>query len=761
MFERPGTYQVNLTVNDFQGNATTAFTTISVSDPEVVFHPSNGGYTWCVSNNGDFSGCPTSDPRYHISDYSQIFETATLCLGLGDSNNFYPPHGPRRVLLKRGQTHVGLNHHGACLPYTDGAYDSEPLMLAAFGQGPDPILQAPVTGQPDPQGYLFGYYAGPRAGTTVTGISFKGLYDASTGLGEYLGAGLLLWGDSLHNATIYRNTFSGFNLNVDLRSEDPSYAIIADNVSTNWQNFGFFGSVPYAAVLGNLIEQNPNTLAANWDGKGEWCRQNGICGSQWPDHGAMRVGQSTHLVLSYNNLTSRNSWIGYGAQPSLRFGSEGPNDVTHSIISHNRLMPGGGSGGDSGGNHLAAGNVTNVIWDSNQVILQQGDYYGNCFQTQFGGTLYQNNTCLKLPANREFPRFGASGFLQSMFVVLNPGPLNESTIAIPNRYYNNALISLDEKPQDQYTTEYDDAFLVVYAGGSTPTATPYRFDVKNNIVAAPQLANFISYWFYNHSFAQPPTGYPAAISAERNFFSVAQHRTSPDRYFNYPWDFWGPSGQGSNTTADPELASIPTACRPALAKQLDVAGATLSGDGLRSYVTKTGANFGGSKVLRGSYVSVASSSSGLHLYEGINVLGSSGDTITLVHDIRQDRTRSAQIDLKVTYSPSTASKIYVWDNSVFSVGNTVTYDMEATPRSVTAVGSDGEGQYVSISPSLADRATSYICKWAAGVTPGLNLHLAPSSPARDSGYAVPVFGDYNQTPRPSGLSWDVGVFEDE
>lgn len=92
-----------------------------------------------------------------------------------------------------------------------------------------------------------------------------------------------------------------------------------------------------------------------------------------------------------------------------------------------------------------------------------------------------------------------------MFTVTNPGPLNEWTIALPNHYYNNALISLDEKPN--YQPDYDPAFLDIYAGGYTRTATPYRFDLKNNIVKAPQLANFVSYWYFNHAADQPPTQY--------------------------------------------------------------------------------------------------------------------------------------------------------------------------------------------------------------------------------------------------------------
>ncbi len=767
VFVSPGIYRVNLTVNDFQGNVSTASTEITVADPEVVFSPANGGYTWCVSANGDFSGCPTSDPKFHLTDYTSIFEYATLCLGLGNLGDFYPPLGPRRVLLKRGQTYVGSNRHGACLPYTEGRYDSFPIMLGAFGQGTDPVVQAPRTGQAIAPGYIFGTYAGPRAGTIISGISFKGLYDASTGLGEATGACLQLWGDSLHNSTIYRNSFSGCELNIDLRSDDPSYMVVADNVSTNWHNFGIFGNIPYGVVLANSIEQNPDTLSVNWDGKDGWCRNGGWCTADFPDHGAGRFGASTHAVICHNNLTSRNSWIGLGAQPSLRFGSEGRHDVTNAIICNNRLLPGAGSGGDSNGIQDPAGNVTDLIWEGNLVVLQHGDYFGSCFGTAFGGTTYRNNVCLKLPTNVEFPLFGSSGALQSMFTVTNPGPLNESTIALPNRYYNNALISLDEKPN--YQPDYDPAFLDIYAGGYTPTATPYRFDLKNNIVKAPQLANFVSYWFFNHAAAQPPTGYPAVISADRNFFAVNQYRTYRDPFFNYPWDFWGPSGRSSNTTEDPKFAGFPTVCRPALTKKLDIVGANLTGDGVRSHVTQTGANFGGRKVLRNSRITVSRSSGGPASVLGgadygglwgLNVYDSIGDTIVLAHDIRVDRTNPLQIDLRVEYSPSTTSKVYVFDNSVFSVGNRISYDLESTPRTVTSVGSDGEGQFITISPTLPDRATSFVCKWGDNVIPGLNLHLDQFSPGRDSGYAVPVFEDFNQNTRPVGLGWDVGPVED-
>ncbi len=778
VFANPGTYHVSLTVRDIQGHSAVKTTTILVSDPEVIFSPEHGGHTWCVSTDGDFTGCPTSDPAYHFTDYTQALANPTLCVG---NRSHELPLGPRRLLLKRGQTFVGGNPSPGCLAYTNGLYDDFPIMIAPFGQGADPIIKAPTAGQVDNYTWMFGFYAGPSAGTTVTGLNFQGLYNPVTGLGEQVAGCLVLWDTGLRNATIYRNSFSACVINMDFRSSDPSYAVIADNVSTNWQNFGLYGALPYSAILGNTIEQSPDTLSVNWDGKGAGCRLSGVCVTDFPDHGAVRIGQSDHAVLSYNDFTSRNGWGGLGSQPSLRFGSEGLKDLRNAVVSHNRLSPGAGSGGDSNGTETLAGSVSDLVWDGNLVILQKGDYYSGCLATLFGGTTFRNNICLKLPTNTEFPLFGASGALRAMFEISNPGPLNEQTIALPNRFYNNTLISLDEKPGFQPV--YDEAFIAV-SPGRVPSATPFNFDIKNNLVKGTQLSNFFSYWFFQGGTALGLS--PLQVTSERNYFSVNQFRTTPDRYFNYPWTAWGPTEQGSNTTTDPMIAGMPVVCRPALEKQFDIIGATISGDGVRSYITQSGANFGGKKVLRNSRIifngcvegatrivggqycnsktcngDPATGPANFDSLYGLNVYESMGDVITLAHDIRTDHSQTSTVSLRASYSPSTGSKIYVFDNSVFKVGDTITYDLESTPRSVTAVGADTEGQYVSITPALPHRATTFICKWAPGQTPGLNFHLGQNSPARESGYAVPVFSDYTGSPRPSGEGWDIGAFEDQ
>lgn len=775
VFAFPGTYHVTLTVHDAQGYVASKSVDISVADPEFIFSPAGGGHTWCVASDGDFSGCPSSDPADHFTDYTHAIEYSTLCED-GSFTHGNPPRAHRRVVLKRGQTFIfnGFKNQD-CFRETGVAdYDNFYIMLSAFGQGADPVIRSKQFNYHNPQTNLFGYFNGPRAGITITGISFQGLYDASTGTGEYPQGCLWLGGTALQNATIYRNSFSGCEINMWLVANGQGkYPVIADNISTNWQNFGMFGEIPYSAVLANLIEQRADTLNVNWDGRWDAISY-GQLQADFPNHGAVRVGASTHTAMLYNNFTSRNSWIGLGSQPSLRFSSDGPSDVTHSIIAHNRLIPGAGSGGSSNGIQDHAGKVSDIVWDGNLVVLQKEDYYGSCLVTQFGGTTFRNNICLKLPTNQEFPLFGPSGSLQSMFQIGNPGPLNEETLSDPIRIYNNTLISLDEKPGFQAV--YNEAMLTVEPGGNT-SATPYVFDIRNNLVSAPQLTNFFAYWFFASS--QNPLAFVPRVISARNIFSVKQYNSSTG---------WGPTGQGTNSTQDPRLAGLPLACRPALTKRLNVKGATITGNGLRSFVTKAGANFGGLTVLRNSRIEVLDSSAGplaligvqyckVDLSEcssdpaigpayygslsGLNVFGSNEDTLTLPHDIRTNRTQTFTIDLTVNYSPSTTQKVYMWDNSPFQVGNKISYGLEATARTVASVGSDGEGQYITVSPALPERASTFICKWDPSVTPGLNFHLSADSPARDGAdSSVPVFQDFAGTSRPIGPGLDIGAYED-
>jgi len=126
VFETPGTYVVNLTVQGSSGSVTATPVTITVSDPNVVFAGTN---TICFSPTGNYTGCPAG---------AQTVQTSSFATVIGTSCPSAPC--PTRLLLHAGETFtvpgsgVNLNTVG---PGTIDKYDS----------GANPIIQASSAAQ--------------------------------------------------------------------------------------------------------------------------------------------------------------------------------------------------------------------------------------------------------------------------------------------------------------------------------------------------------------------------------------------------------------------------------------------------------------------------------------------------------------------------------------------------------------------------------------------------------------------------------------
>ncbi|MEK7703686.1 MAG: MopE-related protein, partial [Myxococcota bacterium] len=119
VFEVPGTYTVALSV--FDGvNTDSAETTITVSDPEVLFAGTN---TMCFSTSGSFAGCPAGATQVTTAS----FNTAI--------NNNVAPN--RRLLFRRGETFTAAS---------PGTVDvNGPGIIGAYGTGAKPIVNGPGT----------------------------------------------------------------------------------------------------------------------------------------------------------------------------------------------------------------------------------------------------------------------------------------------------------------------------------------------------------------------------------------------------------------------------------------------------------------------------------------------------------------------------------------------------------------------------------------------------------------------------------------
>ena len=93
VFERPGTFDVELTVRQPDGAMRRVTTRVEVLDPDVAF---SGQRTVCVSVRGDFTGAPTG--ARHLKTDS--FDTAMKEFRAG-----------RRLLFRRGETFVSAKSH--------------------------------------------------------------------------------------------------------------------------------------------------------------------------------------------------------------------------------------------------------------------------------------------------------------------------------------------------------------------------------------------------------------------------------------------------------------------------------------------------------------------------------------------------------------------------------------------------------------------------------------------------------------------------
>lgn len=116
VFETPGTYNVSLIVRDSDDKEAVRSVEITVEDPETVFAGNN---TVCLSESGNFDGCP--DGATQVTDDDVVALNSHVAEG-------------RRLLLRRGDSFVATESVEIDVP--------GPGIIGAYGDG-DPPLIAP------------------------------------------------------------------------------------------------------------------------------------------------------------------------------------------------------------------------------------------------------------------------------------------------------------------------------------------------------------------------------------------------------------------------------------------------------------------------------------------------------------------------------------------------------------------------------------------------------------------------------------------
>jgi len=141
-------------------------------------------------------------------------------------------------------------------------------------------------------------------------------------------------------------------------------------------------------------------------------------------------------------------------------------------------------------------------------------------------------------------------------------------------------------------------------------------------------------------------------------------------------------------------------------------------------ITHAAANFSDLRIIPGYSIEIINGADALGCYDGdfddcdLRVRRVEGSKLTLFE--RGSVNTGSQVDIRVHYSPSTKSKIYVSDNTIYGAGDVIDYDYKETPHNVIGKGKDDEGYYITISPPLDERARApgkgggyppYICNW--------------------------------------------------
>lgn len=115
VFDRPGTYEVVLTVGDAAGAASTVTHTITVHDPDQTYAGAN---TVCFSNTSSFSGCPSGALQVTTANFSTALNEHA---------------GPgKRLLLRRGDSFSATARIKAY---------AGPTTVGAFGSGAKPVVR--------------------------------------------------------------------------------------------------------------------------------------------------------------------------------------------------------------------------------------------------------------------------------------------------------------------------------------------------------------------------------------------------------------------------------------------------------------------------------------------------------------------------------------------------------------------------------------------------------------------------------------------
>lgn len=441
-FPQAGNYIVDLWAIDSEGTTAIAETTVTVQNEAAANARYAGTNTVCLSTSGDFTDAPAGAELVTVTSGSQIDSL---------SNSFFTT--PTRFLFRAGDTFDNVSM------WVRGQME----MVGAFGPGPRPILNE--------NGSAAIFKRGDGAQHTIFGLDCRGRWDSVTETGSAISVGPLFFRDAAAAAkvTVCDCLFDGFSLvetSLGNSSVTGSLMIFADNVCTNWRDYGIFagsrGIGKYHAVIGCRLAQHVDAL------------NGGPKNGDHNTHGPIRVALYEHQVFAQLDMFSRTGWSNLapdrGDQPCMRINSSQEIEGNNAVF--DRLVCEGGfnliaiAGQNSGEAEFAG----NYLMDRLLLIATAKSAF-SMIQIECGGTTVRNTLGI-------FPEVPDYHNNWQAAIELEFNVLNATNRDSPVRIYNNTFVNLQSDAQKNGSS------FNLTKGGQFTNVT-----LENNVLHAPDIGS--------------------------------------------------------------------------------------------------------------------------------------------------------------------------------------------------------------------------------------------------------------------------------